>query len=283
MQWRLIRQWAAALVIAGGLGAALGCDGAPGPEEKASAAATSGDEQGRESHKNDEREESTMAMPSLQTFGAMRQVNLHDDYSSAITFEEVKAQETALNHGVGALGELSGELTLWDDQIYVARAGEAVEFEQMGLAEMDDAQGATLLFGSAVEQWEAIDDIDGSDWQSLESSLSPWRDDQALSGPIAFRIRDESAQVHWHVVDASRIPEEGAASCEERKQYGHQFDTIGEPVRLVGIYTTDHTGVVVDHRTSMHIHVITDDGRTGHVDSLELSASAVLEVGLAPG
>ena len=51
-------------------------------------------------------------------------------------------------------------------------------------------------------------------------------------------------------------------------------------MRIVGLYTTSHTGIVVDHTTSIHAHVITNDGRTGHIYGLALSNQARLEVGI---
>ena len=253
---------------------AAGCDSPPAQESQP--------EPPVEKEPSDQEEfmaDEPIQLPELLTYGALRQINLHDDYSSATTVGEVREKGAVPNHGVGALGELSGEITLWGDELYLAHAGEPVQFESVAFAAADEELEATLFFAAAVDEWEEIEPFGAADLAAMEEGLANWRDDHELEGAIPFRIIDPRATVEWHVVDADLLPEEGASSCGERKEYAHQFKEDDEPVRLVGLFTTDHTGVVVDHTTSLHVHVITDDGRSGHVDEVRLSDEAVIEIG----
>ena len=282
------RQFILAIVVA--MAATVGCDddsGAPPEDEPTELQQPSGDDE----HQLDEEpvaEESTdeettidaAALPKLQTYGQLRNINLQDDYSPSVgLYEGLNGKpDTALNQAVGALGELSGEITVIDDTVYLGHAGDEPTFEQVGLDELDDELEATILFGAATNRWTEVDIGDARDLTSLQEHLQQWRDEQGVDGPLSFRISDSQSQVDWHVVDGQRIPEEGANSCEERKEFAHQFETKDEPVRIAGLFTTDHTGVVVDHTTSIHAHVVTDDGKNGHIDELELSNDAELKI-----
>lgn len=215
--------------------------------------------------------------PELVIHGAQRRINLKNDTSPRVSLADLFGGPQVPTHGVGALGDLSGELTLWDDEVYLAHAGDEPRFEKRQRAGDVDRQ-ATLFFGSVAADWTEPASIEATDLAALERELERWRKDAGVDEALSFRITDPAATVAWHVIDADRLPEEGVSSCEERKELAHQFDTEGEPVRIAGIYTTDHTSVVVDHTTSIHAHVITDDDETGHIDELELSEQASIEV-----
>ena len=219
-----------------------------------------------------------MEPPSLTTYGELRQINLEEDYSPSVELVDAMGGESRMTHAVGALGELGGEITVWDDALYLGHAGEEPTFEEVSVDDVAGELDATILFGASVTQWTDVDLADARDLASLQEYLGQWRDEEGVDAALPFRITDPEASVHWHVVDGERIPEGGANSCDERKDYAHQFDTDGQPVRVAGLFTTEHTGVVVDHTTSIHAHVITDDGESGHIDELQLSDDAELEV-----
>lgn len=222
-------------------------------------------------------------VPSLVTEGAMRRVNLHNDTAPAVLISEAVGKEEGPNHAVGALGELSGELTVWDDTVYVADAGGGeVAFRQLPVDSVEDELDATLFFGVRAPRWQDVDIDLAGDLRELEQRIENWRADRGIDGAVAFRILDPGADVEWHVVDKERLPDGEPTTCDQRKEYSHQYRTTGEPVRIAGIFTTDHTGVVVDHTSPIHAHVITEDGRNGHVDALELSPKASIEIGVQP-
>ncbi len=217
--------------------------------------------------------------PELTTYGELRRINLDGDYSPSIGLAEGLDGASRLNHAVGALGELGGEITVWDDEIYLAEAGEEPAFSVSAPDEVGSEREATLLFGATVAAWEPVPLEGADDLAALERTLDEWRKARGVDEALAFRVVDSAATVNWHVIDGERLPE-GVSSCDERKDYALQFESVEAPVRIAGLYTTSHTGVVVDHTTSIHAHVITDDDRSGHIDALSLSDAARLEVGV---
>ena len=279
---RTLVSLATLLLIGPLLGGCDSDDGAP-PEGAAMAAL--------ESVEGAEEAEAAPREPlELILHGAMRRVNMEQDYSPTVRLADLEE----VNHGVGALGGLMGEVTLWGDRLYLAEVYQPdeetggdneIRFRSIALADLADLPEdepeleATLFFGANVARWEILEDHGVTDLAGLEAFLERWSGEEEIQGPVAIRITDPLATVDWHVVDATRFPEEGAVSCEERKEFGHSFTTSRQPARLVGLFTREHTGVVVDHRTNLHTHVITDLGQNGHVDGLELSVGAVIEVG----
>ena len=219
-------------------------------------------------------------IPTLVTHGQLRSINLDNDTAATVGLSEALKSLNGGAHAVGALGELRGEITVWDDTVYLGHAADEPTFEAVTIDEVGDELDATIFFGARTHDWLPIDDFEPGDLESLQEQIGDWRKESEIDGALSFRITDPAATVEWHVVDGERIPDEGARNCEERKEYAHQFHTDGEPVRIVGLFTTDHTGVVVDHTTSIHAHVITDDARNGHIDELELSDEATLEVAI---
>ncbi|TXD39481.1 hypothetical protein FRC98_03535 [Lujinxingia vulgaris] len=220
------------------------------------------------------------AWAKLQLHGAMQRVNLDKDLSATVKVADALSE---MNHGVGAVGGLLGEVTVMDEHIYVARSGgDEVGFDHYENAEALGDLDATLLFGAKVDEWQELALEEGTDRDTLVAKLEGWREANAPGQPVPFRVVDPAANVDWHVVDATRFPEGGAANCEERKELSHKFNHSGVEVTLIGIYTTDHTGVVVDHTTPMHAHVILSAGPSGHLDSFTLSEGARLMVPATP-
>ncbi|TXD32133.1 hypothetical protein FRC96_18840 [Lujinxingia vulgaris] len=222
----------------------------------------------------------TPAWAELQIHGAMQRVNLDKDLSATVKVAEALS---TMNHGVGAVGGLLGEITVLDENIYVARSGgDEVGFDHYTNAEDIGDLDATLLFGAQVDAWQELELSEGTDRDALVNALETWRNENAPGQPVPFRVMDPAANVNWHVVDATRFPEGGAANCEERKELSHQFEHSGVEVTVVGIYTTEHTGVIVDHTTPMHAHVVLAAGPGGHLDTFTLSEGARLMVPATP-
>ncbi|RDV39441.1 hypothetical protein DV096_02400 [Bradymonadaceae bacterium TMQ3] len=222
----------------------------------------------------------TPAWAELHIHGAMKRVNLDKDLNPTVTVADALP---TINHGVGAVGGLLGEITVLDENIHVARSGsDEVGFDHYKNAEDLGALDATLLFGAKVDAWQELELNEGTDRDALVKTLEAWRRDNAPGQPVPFRVKDPAATVNWHVVDATRFPEGGATTCEERKELSHQFAHSGIEVTLVGIYTTEHTGVIVDHTTPVHAHVVLAAGPGGHLDTFTLSEDARLMVPAIP-
>jgi hypothetical protein len=265
----LIRFWRIVLLVVMCSSALMACQ-QEANKMKASSTASEAEQAGADDARG---------LPALITYGELRRINLEGDFSPSVGLAEALSGSSPLNHAVGALGELSGEITVWDDDVYLAEAGDEPAFSVSAPEAVGSEREATLLFGAKVDAWKPVHLEGAKDLAALERALDTWRRARGVDEALAFRIVDSAATVEWHVIDGARLPE-GVSSCDQRKDYAHQLESREKPVRIVGLYTTTHTGVVVDHTTSIHAHVITDDDRTGHIDALSLSNAARLEVGV---
>ena len=254
----------------------VGCDDDAGLDEQVDETQTAPPQKQVEEAEVDD----SFAAPDLVTHGQLRSINLDNDTTPVIELSEALEPLEGGAHGVGALGKLSGEITVWDDTVYLGHAADEPTFDAVAIDEVDDALDATIFFGTRAHNWRPVDDFQPGDLEHLQKQLANWRKESGIDEALSFRITDPAATATWHVVDGERIPDEGAQNCEERKEYAHQFYSDDEPVRIVGLFTTDHTGVVVDHTTSIHAHLITDDAKSGHVDELDLSDEATLKVAI---
>ena len=211
--------------------------------------------------------------------GALREVNLHGRLEATTDLPEFFARSTTpINHGLGSIGGLNGEYTLWDDTLAVARGGEEPEFSIHNPRDVSDEMEATFLFGTHVGAWTSVQTPQGFDMEGLSDFLTEKAATHGVDGALPFRIEGSFAEVGAHVVDSDALPDEGGASCEERKDYAYQFGGEDLSGRMVGIFTQSHTSVIVDHTTFIHAHIILDDDRSGHVDHLTIPAGTTVSL-----
>jgi len=218
-----------------------------------------------------------------QIAGALREVNLHgrlEATTPAASF--FSAGPAPPDHALGAIGGLRGEYTLWDDTLAVAIGGESPRFElrsAQGLgADPEGDLGATFAFGTRVPAWTVVTLPEAMDLAALEGFLAARVEAHGVGGAMPFRVEGAVDRVELHVVDPGSLPAGGGASCAERKERSHRFGGDALAARVVGVFTTAHTGVMVDHTTSIHAHAILADGRSGHVDALVLPPGARIAV-----
>ncbi len=247
----------------------VGCDGG-------------GVEEGQYQEKTEvekQNEEGGAHYPAFNTYGELRNVNMHQEYSAVVPLREA-LEEQSITAGVGALGDLMGEITVVDGTVYLGRAveGEEPVFEVMKVSKLDEELEATMLFGASVEQWQEVDGVEGLDLKGLEDYLDGLSEKRDQSR-FVYRITDPEGSAKWHVVDGELLSEIEAGSCGERHEQTHQFESDAEEITLIGLYAPDYTGIIVDHRTSLHTHIIDADGRTGHLHALQLSDRAEIEIG----
>lgn len=211
-----------------------------------------------------------------QIHGALRNVNLHGDVSSRVNLNELFGAD-GINHGVGAMGGLTGELTLSGERLARAIGGAKPIFEVLPASEELD-QEATFFFATRVEEWQEIRLEEAMGREELSDYLESWTAKTGVEGALPFRYEGPFESLEAHVVDISSLPEGGGNSCAERKEASYRFRDNGRTGELVGIFTKNHTSIVVDHTTYLHIHVILDNEHSGHVDDFILPEGAVIHL-----
>lgn len=230
--------------------------------------------------------------PRVTTYGALRTINLEGKIEPVVRLRDAARQgsDAAPNFGLGALGNLRGEVTLFDGEFHLAIAGDhgQVVYETRSVEELGDEHDATIFFATRVDSWDdvpldVLPDSAGLDYEGLEAFFEGLVAERDLprDRAIPFRIEGQAEEIAWHVVDSRRFPD-GGTSCEERRESSiKEFARVGR-VELFGYYSTVHTSVIVDHTTNVHVHAVLEDGRSGHVDGFKIGKDAVVKIPTLP-
>ncbi len=188
-----------------------------------------------------------------------------------------EATRLAHAHGVGALAELGGEITILDGNVWVARASDT------GLTvsgpEVVSSDQATLLTLSVVQEWESIvlpEDVGGN---QLEATIERLASERGINTahPFPFVVKGRITKLESHVI-AGSCPMSGMPGGADPWR-----TSIDEPVQatLVGFFAKGQDGIMTHHGSSAHMHIIMDkSGRTitAHVDDVVVAAGSVLRL-----
>ena len=208
----------------------------------------------------------------VQRWGTLRQVLREGDYSAKVQLADVA--DLPGMHGIGALADLAGEVSVVDGEVWVARVRDGVlETTRAPSA----GHAAAFLVLARVERWSELSLESPLDLEGLEALLEQAAGDPALavgdSWPFLVDVSD--ARVEAHVLQGG-CP---MAEDERLRKEPHRFELAG-PVQLVGFFSRLPAGQITHHGSRIHLHVIAREpvARTGHVDAARLGAGSVLKI-----
>ena len=187
---------------------------------------------------------------TIKVAGKLRDI-MHNNNVSAKIYPDSIDNENL--YGIGALAGLQGEITIVNGKTY------ASEF-------IDDTiktthswnNGAVLLVYTNIENW-----TDGIELQNLTSGseLADFIGKEISENkPIAFLLKGKPKTVVYHII----TPDE-----EDHHSPTHTFTSSGMEVTVVGFYSEDHKGIFTHRDQNVHMHIIDENGHTGHVDMLD--------------
>jgi acetolactate decarboxylase len=179
-------------------------------------------------------------------------------------------------YAVGALAELSGEVTVLGGKVYLSfPEGESVRTETP--ASTDAA--ATLLVASRVPSWRSVTTdrpirCDQLDDEIARLAVSAG---QSLDERLPFLMEGTVEDLHWHVIDGRRLTG-GENSHQDHRAAAVNGRLERGSARLVGFYSESDQGVFTHLGSKTHIHcVIGDPLVTGHLDHVVLPAGSTVK------
>jgi hypothetical protein len=208
---------------------------------------------------------------SVRWVGAQRDV-LGGDVSGKISLGSL----AGLSHlyGLGPRAGVSGEITLFDGEPWVARV-----IDGHLRVEKSIEHEACFLVYDQVETWhDAVQrqPIDGE--AALEIAVLRAAGDVGVddASPLIFLIRAAAADVTFHVLDKrDGLPHTPA--LHERAKV--RFQVEREAVEVLGFYSSRHRGVFTPRDSDLHMHLRTLDERaSGHVETIAVEPGAVIAV-----
>jgi acetolactate decarboxylase len=213
----------------------------------------------------------------VRWYGALHAIMHEGSTESAVKLADVLPGPHAW--GLGALEGLNGEVTVLDDEVWIARPmpdGTAT-ITRGELDGVDSKQGAALFVVANVATWQEVPVPSEVAWERLDSFLETELGTRGLLGdlPTALRIDGPVSALKWHVVDGSKlVPGTGHTEHARTAVSGVVPAT---DAKLVGFFSTKHQGVFTHAGSHSHFHVLARSPLvSGHVDRVELRPGARL-------
>jgi alpha-acetolactate decarboxylase len=204
----------------------------------------------------------------IATVGAFRNLILEGDFSAKTTVGH--ALRDGAMHGVGALADARGEITILD--------GDAViSYGMAGAHPAPTEERAALLAVSSVKSWQtiAVDrDVEPAELENfLDREAAAHGIDAATSFP--FRLRGTLIAYAMHVNAAPTNGPHGMGQPVAVAIPGDGDEIAGE---AVGLYVAPElVGIATHGGERTHSHWVAQDrGATAHLDRWGIKAGAVL-------
>ena len=184
-------------------------------------------------------------------------------------------------YGVGACGDLDGEITVFNGKPYVTKV------RSSGL-EMDRSADGKAIFAvwTKNKQWhnETLPDTVNNylDLQRYVKTRATVARINTQTTAFPFLLTGTPKELQWHV-NVNRT--NGRPITKERfKQSKEYYMMENEAVSIVGFYSERHHGIFIgtfspaiqddNIKNAIHIHVVSKDGKlAGHIDDLRFEGN----------
>jgi acetolactate decarboxylase len=222
--------------------------------------------------------DSTVGVESRGSLRAM----MHDGQVSSVISLDSLLPDPHL-YAVGALAELSGEITVLGGQAYLAypqeSSSEATGGARTEVLESSDA-GAALLVFSRVEDWQGLSLEAPISFEDLGSEIRRLASEAGLDveQPFPFLVEGELHDLQWHVIDGSQLAA-GPSSHQAHRSAGVRSSRDQASGALLGFYSSEHQGVFTHMGSTTHVHCVLEEPlASGHVDHVTIPAGARLKL-----
>lgn len=222
------------------------------------------------------------AKPEGQQFvqyGKMHEVIGQQQHQGRVKFAKVVKQPHF--YGVGALESLGGEATIFDGKVTLTQVKPDGKLQTLKLTPQTQA---ALLVGGYVTDWSKHPLQQAVTSDGLNSLLEEDARDAGVNvkAPFLFVIEGDFQNVEFHVINGA-CPIRARMRKETLPADKRPFEADLPKVsgKLVGVFAKDAAGNITHPDTSMHMHLLFKDAktgkmRTGHVEKLTVAPGATL-------
>lgn len=199
----------------------------------------------------------------LRSFGSMREVMREGHDEGRVDLLSFGTEHTI---GVGALARLSGEITIVDGQVLVAKVRDGTATVRPAA----EGDSATLLVAEDVQHWQDFAVGALSSYEELESRIAKLLHARGCDthSPTPIRVRGNVTRLQVHVI---------AGACPIATPTGPspwRYDGPADNVQLVGFYVEGAAGTWTHHNHQSHLHAISDQAM-GHLDGVVMTDAVV--------
>jgi len=170
--------------------------------------------------------------------------------------------------GLGALGGLTGEVTIADGLSLLARVGSDRSIQ---VTEGYDGD-ATICVWAEVPSWQTTPvPPDIRTYSEFEIFVGDAGKKAALSQAFPFVVTGRPKQIDFHVIDAKPNTLPGMAAHQAIQI---PFEAHQSGATLVGFWSSQHEGIFTPKGSKMHVHFQSKNhNASGHVQGVDLMQS----------
>ncbi|UPK37823.1 acetolactate decarboxylase [Bradyrhizobium sp. 186] len=170
--------------------------------------------------------------------------------------------------GLGALGGLTGEITIADGLSLLARVGTDRSIQ---VTEGYDGD-AKICVWAEVPSWQITPvPPDIRTYSELETFVGDAGKKAGLSQAFPFVVTGRPKQIAFHVVDAKP---DALPGTDAHQAIQIPFEVHRSEATPVGFWSSQHEGIFTPKGSKIHVHFQSRDNKaSGHVQALDLTQS----------
>jgi len=208
-----------------------------------------------------------------QVWGSLRGMMQQGITDAGITLQD--AMSGSHMWGLGAVQDLNGEITVMDSIVFLAHPISGQEAAVYQSSPSADTRVALLVLAE-VEAWNSypIDrDINSQAhleaWVAAKAEQIGWSAQRVLP----FRVIGKTSHLQLHVIDGERL-EDAGNSHQDHLATAIERVWKNTETELFGFRSLHHKTVFTHHDTTIHVHGVTADNSSGHLDEVSFKAGA---------
>jgi acetolactate decarboxylase len=211
----------------------------------------------------------------VQVRGALRAM-FHEGQTGAMVSLDSLLPNPDL-YAVGALTDLSGEVTVIGGRAYLAYPEEADAMRTETTLRTDAT--ATLLVASEVPAWNSIVIDREIRFGEIDDEIVKLAAAAGMSpgDRFPFLIEGTFEGLQWHVLDGRRLSG-GGSSHQDHLAAAAKARRDRATATLVGFYSASDQGIFTHMGSKIHMHCVLDDPLSaGHVDHVDIPAGITVK------
>jgi hypothetical protein len=211
----------------------------------------------------------------VRAYGALRAMFHEGQTGATVTLDAILPNPNV--YAVGALADLSGEVTVVGGKAYLAYP-DGPNSTRIETALQTNA-AATLLVVSEVPAWHSIVTERPIRFEELDEEISTIATAAGMSLDDRFPFLMEGAfdDLEWHVIDGRTLAA-GAFSHEDHLTAAIKTRLDRTTATLVGFYSKSDQGVFTHMGSETHIHCVLDGPlSSGHVDHVNIPVGTTIK------
>jgi acetolactate decarboxylase len=211
----------------------------------------------------------------VRVYGALRAM-MHEGQTGAMVSLDSLLPNPDL-YAVGALADLSGEVTVIGGRAYLAYPEGADGTRTETTLPADVA--AALLVSSEVASWKSLVTDHAIRFAELDDEIARLAAAAGMSRSARFPFLLEGTfeDLQWHVIDGRRLIG-GDSSHQDHQAAAVKAERDRATGTLVGFYSESDQGVFTHMGSRTHLHCVLDAPlSTGHVDRVDIPAGTTVK------